>query len=522
MNRPTAPRPTSTGRRLARQLLVTTVIVLLFAIQSASATPAERRGLGRVPPGGDALGGKSRIALVVGNSDYKYVSTLGNPVNDATDLGKALREAGFEVTTLTNASRTAMLDAISQFGEKLAESDGGVGLFYYAGHGIQVDGENYLVPVEAKLRKPHQARSQAVQASQILAEMNYARSGFNIVILDACRNNPFKLSGHGVKRSIRGGLAEIRHAPNNTIIGFATEPNNVASDGEGRNGTYTKHLLEQIRTRGLSMTKIFQNVRKGVRLDTKGAQLPWVNASTEESFYFYPPRPLASISPEDAATESQVWNTAWKMYQATGNERFLMAYVEKYPNGIFLAFAREIMKPAPSGDDSNAGGKTAGSDADPADHPTADISAQDKAEIDRLMKKGWDAFAKSHWTTPEHDNAVKWAEQALELDEDNAEALSLIRAVFDKYLALSNFSKAESLLGYATPKQRRQYGEMRSNRTMALSSRQAALSQWPTTQWGQQPTITPRPGTTSGARTMDGVQQVERLQNYIKGLKGLR
>ena len=460
---------------------------------------------------------KKRIALVVGNSAYQYATPLENPANDATDISQSLRAAGFQVTTLVDSNRGALLDAINKFGEQLAISEGGVGLFYYAGHGIQLDGQNYLIPVDAQITKAHQARSQAVDAHAILAEMDYARSGFNIVILDACRNNPFKFSGRGASRSLRSGLAEMKNAPNNTLIAFATEPGNVASDGSGKNGVYTKHLLKQLSQPGLTITEIFQQVRKGVRVETSGDQLPWINASTEEKFYFYPPSASVGGTNADTGAEDRVWQTAWKMYRTSGREKFLRMYIKKYPNGFYSMFAREALTPEekPATQLASAPEQPARPPAAiPAAIPIPGNSQQNQPQIAALMQRGWQAYAAKRWTTPVHDSAVKWAGQVLDQDRGNQDALALMRAVFDEYLMRHNFAKASILLPYATPSQRQQLSVLRSNQVARRSMvpRQAAKS---APQAVQQQAAPQQPQESTTAENMAGFGELLKGVGYI-------
>ena len=172
---------------------------------------------------------EQRVALVIGNAAYK-TSPLSNPVNDAGDMAAKLTKLGFDVTLKTNAGQREMNRAITEFGERL--KPGGVALFYYAGHGIQAKGRNYLIPVDADIKSASSIFSEAVDVDQLLEQLAPAR--VSMVLLDACRNNPFERSFRGSA----GGLAQI-DAPKGTFIAYATSPGKVAADGEGRNGLYT-------------------------------------------------------------------------------------------------------------------------------------------------------------------------------------------------------------------------------------------------------------------------------------------
>jgi len=212
-----------------------------------------------------------RTALVIGNSAYP-TAPLKNPVNDATDMAAALKRLGFDVTLLTDATMRQMEEAVRAFGLKLR--GGGIGLFYFAGHGVQVAGENYLVPVNAAIQSEGAVKSGSLNAGLVLAKMEDAGNGPNVVILDACRNNPFARSF----RSAEAGLARM-DAPTGSLIAYATAPGHVASDGEGRNGLYTQYLLRNIATPGLSISDMFMNVREGVVRDSGKKQVPWENTS---------------------------------------------------------------------------------------------------------------------------------------------------------------------------------------------------------------------------------------------------
>jgi formylglycine-generating enzyme required for sulfatase activity len=217
--------------------------------------------------------------LVIGNAAYQYTAPLTNPLNDAQDMASVLTDLQFQVILKTNATLDTMADAIFTFGEQL--KGGGVGLFYYSGHGLQVKGEDYLIPVDANIGREDDIKRKTINAREILEKMDEAKSHFNLVFLDACRNNPFPRSIRAVSR----GLASMS-APTGTLLVFATNPDNVASDGKDRNGTYTKHLLRYITQPGLEVGMLLRRVRTAVREETGGQQVPWENGSIEGEFYF--------------------------------------------------------------------------------------------------------------------------------------------------------------------------------------------------------------------------------------------
>jgi formylglycine-generating enzyme required for sulfatase activity len=224
---------------------------------------------------------EQRTALVIGNNSYSF-SPLNNPVHDATDVAAALKKRGFRVTLKTNANLKGMETAIREFGASL--KGGGVGLFYYAGHGLQVAGANYLVPVGAKIHSESDVKYETIDAGKILDEMENAGNGLNIVILDACRDNPFSRRFRDMTR----GLAVFNSAPAGTYICYSTGPGQVALDGEGRNSPYAAALLQHMMTPGLSIEQVFKRVRQELGKVTDGKQVPWTLSSLQGEFYFTP------------------------------------------------------------------------------------------------------------------------------------------------------------------------------------------------------------------------------------------
>ncbi len=224
-------------------------------------------------------GAENRIALVIGNSSYKD-APLANPVNDATAIAKTLQGLGFKVILRTNVSQSQMRQAVREFGDEL-HAGRGVGLFYFAGHGMQINNRNFLIPVGTDIRREYEVEDQSMDAASVLSMMQSARARVNIVILDACRNNPFARSF----RNSTVGLAPMQ-APAGTLLAYATAPGEVASDGAGDNGLYTQHLLNNMRLPGLKIEDVFKNVRASVRQESGGKQTPWENTSLEGEFYF--------------------------------------------------------------------------------------------------------------------------------------------------------------------------------------------------------------------------------------------
>ena len=225
---------------------------------------------------------EKRFALVIGNSEYLKFPTLRNPANDAADMARALKQTGFEVDVILNATRDEMLNAVREFGEKI--KGGGVGLFYFAGHGVQVKGENYLVPVDAAMEFEDEVEDGAVKASAVLRKMETAGNRLNIVILDACRNNPLPSAGRSADR----GLARM-DAPRGSLLVYATAPGSTASDGEGRNGLFTSKLITHLMTPGQSIESLLKRVRVDVMEASGERQVPWNASSLTGEFYFVEP-----------------------------------------------------------------------------------------------------------------------------------------------------------------------------------------------------------------------------------------
>jgi len=221
----------------------------------------------------------NRTALVIGNSAYKSIDPLQNPVNDATDMKAALEKLGFEVILRTNADRSRIRNAVRIFGDKIKQ--GGVGLFYYAGHGVQVDGTNFMVPVGVDIKRKYDIEDQGLKMMYVLGAMEEANNKLNIIILDACRDNPFRsFSGRGSAR----GLARM-DAPTGSIIAYATAPGRKAADGVGRNGTYTAQLLKNLENPVLSVQEMLNQTGLDVMRATNNDQVPWISSTPVEKYF---------------------------------------------------------------------------------------------------------------------------------------------------------------------------------------------------------------------------------------------
>jgi hypothetical protein len=218
-----------------------------------------------------------RIALIIGNAEYAFTGKLKNTVNDAKSMTETLKALGFEVMTVQDGSYESMKNAIYAFGDRIQEAD--VSLFFYAGHGLEVDGVNYLVPVDADIQSHLDIKQKCIPLSGVLNTMEFANDeGLNMIILDACRNNPFPSGKRGGT-----GLARI-NAPSGTLIAYATDPGSVASDGEGTNGLYTGELVKQLKV-SQRIEDIFMNTRNNVEKLSAGKQRPWEEARLKGVFY---------------------------------------------------------------------------------------------------------------------------------------------------------------------------------------------------------------------------------------------
>ncbi|MBF0541028.1 MAG: caspase family protein [Nitrospirae bacterium] len=302
-----------------------------------------------------AMVSEKRVALVIGNGDYKNIKKLRNPVNDAQAMASVLKGLNFKVISGFNLTQKDMRKIISQFGDEI--SNGGVGLFYFAGHGIQIKGENYLIPVDADVHSEKDVDPEAINANIVLENMAYAKNRLNIVILDACRDNPFK----GFRSAGGGGLAQMK-APEGTYIAYATSPGSVASDGDGQNGLYTQELIKNMEKPGLQIEQMFKGVRESVKSISHDQQTPWESTSITGEFYFkidtnVKPSTVsesASLTPQkgyDAETE------AWAAIKDSKDPQDFKEFITAFPNSSLAVSARlkmrQLEKPQPSSQQTN-------------------------------------------------------------------------------------------------------------------------------------------------------------------------
>jgi len=284
----------------------------------------------------------ARIALVIGNGDYKD-APLRNPPNDAEDIAATLRGLGFDVILRKNANQQLTKAAIREFGQKLRGADSG--LFYYAGHGLQVKGINYLVPVAVDIQSEADAEDQGVSLDYVMRTMEESGAKFNVSILDACRNNPFARSFRSVSR----GLAQTQ-AASGMLIAYATSPGSVAADGSGRNGIYTKHLLKNLKEGDSDILKVFQRVRTGVVTETGGKQTPWETTSLIGDYYFKPGTQVATLVPTPAQpavhvqSAEEIEQELWNNIKDSNQKSDFDDYLKQYPQGRFSPLAKQKIK----------------------------------------------------------------------------------------------------------------------------------------------------------------------------------
>jgi hypothetical protein len=276
--------------------------------------------------------GDLRVALVIGNGAYAGSAALPNPANDAKAMGETLRGLGFTVVEARDASRAQMSEAIGKVRDSLRGKQG-VGMLYYAGHGLQVDWRNYMVPVDAKITKPADVLEQTVELGQVIEAFKAAGNRMNIVVLDACRDNPF--AGSSAK-----GLAQL-DAPPGTFLAYATAPGNVAEDGAvGQNGLYTSFLLQELKKPQAKIEDVFKRVRLQVRQKSEGRQVPWESTSLEDDFFFN--SGVKAAVQQSSGERERAFNdekAEWDKIKESAKVEDFYAFLQKYPSGSISTLA---------------------------------------------------------------------------------------------------------------------------------------------------------------------------------------
>jgi len=308
-------------------LLILAVLNLMFLIQSHTSLAASP---------------EKRVALVIGNSAYQNTPPLANPRNDATEMGKALKRVGFDVDLVVDATKPDMDQALRRFGNNLTGSSAAV--FYYAGHGIQVDGINYILPVDVTLKNERDLNWETSDMTTVLKQME-GHNRVNLLFLDACRDNPLSQTlarSMGESRSsvIGRGLATMK-ANAGTLISYSTKEGEVAADGRGKHSPYTEALLKHIEMPGVEIGLLLRKVREDVIAATKNKQVPWEYGSLLGEFYFTGPVTI-QVQPEvsKSATGSKNESLYWESIMNDTDPAAFEEYLKKYPDGEFSGLAR--------------------------------------------------------------------------------------------------------------------------------------------------------------------------------------
>ena len=304
-----------------------------------------------------------RVALVIGNSAYVNAPALTNPRNDATDVSGALRRLGFTVIDGYDLNNVDLQRRVQEFAREVETAD--VAVFFYAGHGLQVAGENYLVPTDTALKRQADLDFETIKVDKIVKQMDVV-NGPKIIILDACRDNPLAAqlarSMGGKSRGLTAsGMSEMKtNGVTGTLIAFSTAPGSVAMDGDGRNSPFTKALLHHMETPGVDIDLMMKRVRGEVASETHDQQQPWTNSSLNSEFFLRPgaggtgtastpAAPVAVAALGNDATGVQIEIESWKTAQSLNTVQGYESYLARYPNGQFATFARQFVEKATAG-----------------------------------------------------------------------------------------------------------------------------------------------------------------------------
>ncbi len=279
-----------------------------------------------------------RYALVIGNSHYgRDLGNLSNPVNDASDMARLLKKKDFNVIKLTNATKKEMAQGIRRFTKQLQQKQA-VGLFFFAGHGVEVGGRNYLIPVKANIETEAEVEFESIDSGRVMKGMELAGNNLNMIILDACRNNPYARSFRSASR----GLAKS-NPPKGSLILYATSPGEVASDGAGRNGLFTQHLLKAIDTPNITVEKVFKKTANGVYKAAAKKQLPWQSGVMLGDFYFSGQKMAVApkVKPIGLSNNNQQAEIAfWQSIADKTSAAYFQSYLDQYPAGTYVNLAR--------------------------------------------------------------------------------------------------------------------------------------------------------------------------------------
>lgn len=322
-----------------------------------------------------AQGDPARLALVIGNSAYRQ-APLVNPANDARAMSGLFGEAGFTVDARLDATRADMLAAIEHFGAAIRRPEIKQVVFYYAGHGVQLEWRNYLLPVDAEVDSAAQVRQRCIDLNQLLGQFGASKDKTYIIILDACRNDPFGTT----YRPEQKGLSQF-DAPVGSLIAYATSPGNVASDGGGKNGLYTENLVRELSRRETKLEDALKRVRLNVRLASRGAQIPWETTSLESDFFLFKSA-QRKLSDAELEKELEADVEAWTRIKSSRKADDWIAYLRDFPNGRFAEIAQMRLARLLAETEKTVIATAAAAVADPQNMPRI----RNEAEYDALPK----------------------------------------------------------------------------------------------------------------------------------------
>ena len=347
---------------------------------------------------------EKRVALVIGNGNYLKAAELKNPVNDASDMAEKLKSLGFDVVSGTNLGHKKLLETVKDFSTRIEGAD--VALFFYAGHAVQVDGVNYIAPIDTDIARESDLDFETISLELIRRQMERSATT-SIVLLDACRDNPLtrRLGLRTRSTASSKGLARLEPAAEGTFIAFATQPDNVALDGKGRNSPFTSALLKNIDREGVEISAMMTDVRRDVYETTDQQQLPWTNSSLLGLFYFNPQKEVAAKEPAPASDDAtndarnqelkqlEQESADWTIAEKSGDAAIIRQFLEKYPNGVYARLARFSLERLTSTTADKAENQQVASLEKPADtrsqqesDPTPQVAARDKEAEKELVR----------------------------------------------------------------------------------------------------------------------------------------
>jgi formylglycine-generating enzyme required for sulfatase activity len=282
---------------------------------------------------------QKRVALIIGNSDYKQFTTLSNPKNDARDISRLLKQLNYDVHTVINADKRTMDNAIRNFSAKL-NTKNSIGLFYYAGHAVQVRNRNYLLPLNSNIKTEADVPYNSVEVGWLMAYMEQAQNNLNLIILDACRDNPF---GGRFRSAIDRGLAKMDIVPEGSMIMYAASPGQKAEDGNGRNGLFTAKLLEVMKEPGLTVDEVINKTARAVRKSSSSGQLPYKEGIMLSDYYITGKPEKNNVTTQSPGKNnnfaSQIERDFWNEVKNDPSQEMYQAYLDQYPNGFYSRIA---------------------------------------------------------------------------------------------------------------------------------------------------------------------------------------